>query len=126
MAQIGRILRPGGEVFLTLCSKDAWSCRKAGFPRLDENTVVKTEEGPENGFPHFFVSMDDLLQLLDGFELERVRHIDDCWFWRAAAGRQALLCSCPPPWQGKGLSFYPKGPRRFAKGSRCETQREPF
>lgn len=101
MAQIGRILRPGGEVFLTLCSKDAWSYRKAGFPRLDENTVVKTEEGPENGIPHFFVSMDDLLQLLDGFELERVRHIDDCWFGGQQQGGRHYFVLARRPGRGK-------------------------
>ena len=80
IAEMNRVLKPGGELYCTLCSKDTWSFRDAGYPKIDVNTVVKTDEGPEKGIPHFFVDMDDLLQLFSGFEIIRVRHVDDCWF----------------------------------------------
>lgn len=77
--EIKRVLKPGGELFLTLCSKETWSYKEAGFPVIDENTVLKTE-GVEVEIPHFFVNMDDILNLFEDFELNRVRHVDDCYF----------------------------------------------
>jgi SAM-dependent methyltransferase len=78
--EIGRILRPGGEFYLTLCSKESWSFAKAGYPKLDENTVVKTGDGPEKGVPHFYTDLDGVLERFADFTLERVRHVDECWF----------------------------------------------
>lgn len=79
LSKIKEILKPDGEIFLTLGSKETWSFSEAGFPKLDENTVVKIEEGPENGVPHFFVDLDDIKRLFEpDFELLRVRHTDDC------------------------------------------------
>lgn len=80
LAEIRRVLRPGGEIYLTLCSKETWSFAEAGYPRIDENTVVKTEEGPEKGIPHFYVTLPDILELFADFEIERIRHVDDCYF----------------------------------------------
>ncbi len=64
LSEIGRVLKKGGEVFLTLCSKETWSFREAGYPRLDGNTVVKTGGGPEDGVPHVFVELDEIPELL--------------------------------------------------------------
>ena len=47
IGEIKRVLKTNGEVFLTLCSKDTWSFKEAGYPKLDENTVIKKEDGPE-------------------------------------------------------------------------------
>lgn len=79
MKEIQRVLKVGGEIFITLCSKETWSFKEGGYPRLDDNTVVKTEEGPEKGIPHFYASLDDILELFADFEIERIRHIDDCY-----------------------------------------------
>lgn len=84
LSEIARVLRPGGEVFLSLCSKDTWSFKDAGYPKLDENTVVKTDDGPEQGIPHFYVTLNDIVALFGAFTVERVRHVDDCYF----AGRK--------------------------------------
>lgn len=80
LSEIRRVLRPGGEAFLTLCSKESRSFRDAGYPKLDENTVVKNGGGPEDGVPHFYAEMKDVPELLNGFRLIRARHTDDCWF----------------------------------------------
>ncbi len=80
LEEINRVLKPGGEVYLMLCSKETWSFKGAGYPKLDENTVVKTEEGSEKGVPHFYVDLDDILELFHNFEIERIRHTDDCYF----------------------------------------------
>ena len=79
LSGIRRVLVPGGAVFMTLCSKDTWSFRDAGYPRLDDNTVVKTD-GPEKGIPHYYVDKEDIGTLFSDFELVSVRCIDDCYF----------------------------------------------
>ena len=80
IAEMFRVLKPGGELYCTLCSKESRSFCSAGYPRIDANTVVKTDEGPEKGIPHFFVNLDDLLELFSVFEMIQIRHVDDCWF----------------------------------------------
>lgn len=80
LSEIERVLRPNGEIFLSLCSKDTWFFKEAGFPKIDENTIVKTEEGPEKGIPHFYVTIDDVLKLFGKFEMQSIRHVDDCYF----------------------------------------------
>ena len=79
ISEIRRVLAPGGEVFLTLCSKDTWAYKEAGFPVIDENSVLKTD-GAEVDVPHFYVNLEDVLALFKGFEFIKVRHIDDCYF----------------------------------------------
>lgn len=34
--EIKRVLKPSGEIYLTLCSKDTWAFKEAGFPKVDE------------------------------------------------------------------------------------------
>lgn len=79
LSDIKRILKPDGEIYLTLCSKESQSFKEEKFPKIDENTIVKTEEGPENGVPHFFVDFEDVKRLFEpDFQLLRVRHILNC------------------------------------------------
>lgn len=78
--EIKRVLKEGGEIFLTLCSKDTWSFKDACYPKLDENTVVKTDEGPEKGIPHFYAELDDILDLFKDIQIIGIRHTDDCFF----------------------------------------------
>lgn len=77
--EIERVLRPGGELFTSMCSKESWEFTKSGFPRLDENTVVCTDNGPEQDVPHFFANVDDILGLFSNFSLEKIRHVDYCY-----------------------------------------------
>ena len=77
LAEIRRVLRPGGELYLTFCSKKAWSFAEAGFERLDANTVLKREDGPEDGIPHFFVDEESLEALLEGIEIVSLQHVQD-------------------------------------------------
>ena len=80
IAEVSRVLKVGGEIYLTLCSKETWSFQDAGYPKFDDNTVVKTDDGPEQGVPHFYVSLNDILDLFADFDIERIRHTDDCYF----------------------------------------------
>ena len=76
IAEIRRVMKPGGEFFITLCSKSSPSYASGRYPRIDENTIVKTEE-PEAGVSHFYVNLDDVRCLLSDFELFRIRQIQD-------------------------------------------------
>lgn len=77
ISEIRRVLKPDGVVFMTLCSKQTYSYTEADLPRIDENTLLKTE-GPEQGVAHFFADKELIKQLFSDFELTKVRHIDDC------------------------------------------------
>lgn len=78
--EIKRVLKVSGEIFLTLCSKDTWSFKEAGFPHIDSNTVIKTDYGPEKGIPHYYVDLDDINELFKDFKLLSIRHIDDIYY----------------------------------------------
>jgi len=82
MAEIKRVLKPQGEIYITLCSKETWSFAEAGFPKIDENTIRKTDDGPEKDVPHFYSNLDDIIELFSetGLELLRIRHTDDCYY----------------------------------------------
>ncbi len=77
LEEIARVLKPGGKVFLTLCAKEHYAFSQGAFPRLDENTVLKTE-GAEVEVPHFFADKEILKKLFAGYEFEAVRHITEC------------------------------------------------
>ena len=77
ISEIKRVLKPKGEVFLTMCSKDEVTFSAGKYPKLDENTVIFTDEGPEKDVPHFFVNYEDVKNLFCDFRLNSVRHIDD-------------------------------------------------
>ena len=77
LQEIARVLKPGGKVFLTLCAKEHYAFHEENFPRLDENTVLKTE-GAEVNMPHFFADKKILKKLFEGYTFESVRHIREC------------------------------------------------
>ena len=78
--EISRILKIGGEIYITLCSKESASFRDVDNLKIDANTVIKTKEGPEKGIPHFYVEPDDIFSLFDNYGIDRIRHTDDCYF----------------------------------------------
>ena len=80
--EVNRVVKPHGEIYITLCSKETWSFVGAGYLKIDENTVRKTDDGPEKDIPHFYVNLDDVIRLFTdrNLELLRIRHIDDCYF----------------------------------------------
>ena len=75
--EITRVLKPGGKVFLTLCSKEHYAFSDSRFPHIDANTVLKTE-GAEVDVPHFFADKNTLRTLFRDYTFEQVRHITDC------------------------------------------------
>ena len=77
ISEIKRVLKAGGEFFITFCSKNAWSFTDAGYPKLDDNTVIKIEDGAENNVPHFYVDDIVVKELLSDFKLITVRQVQD-------------------------------------------------
>ena len=96
MGEIRRVLRPGGEIFLTLCSKETWSFKDAGFPKIDESTVIRLVEGPEMGVPHFFVNLEEIAPLMEGFELLKIRDINDCFPHNGSGGVHYFITARKP------------------------------
>ena len=78
MAELARVLKPDGAVFMTLCSKETYTYINQAGKRIDENTLLKTE-GVEQNVPHFFCNADDIKSLFADWTLVKVRHIDDCF-----------------------------------------------
>lgn len=74
------MLRPGGEAHLTLCSTGTWFFKDSVYPKIDENTVVKIDDGPEKGIPYFYGAVSYILDWMAAFNLRQIRHMDDCYF----------------------------------------------
>ena len=77
IAELWRILRPGGECYLTLGSKNTWGWKETDWPLLDENTKLRQEDGPENGIPHFYADYDLIKKLFADFEIIEVYQVED-------------------------------------------------
>lgn len=78
LREIKRVLKPNGEIYISLSSKLSHNYTNENNPSIDQNTVIKMDDGPEKGVPHFYVDLSDIEELFDGFDLSRVRLIDDC------------------------------------------------
>lgn len=79
ISEIERVLKQSGEVYASVCSKESWEFIKAGYPQIDENTVLNKEDGPDKDVPHFYANREDILSLFHNFDIERIRHIDYCY-----------------------------------------------
>lgn len=73
---IKKILRPGGECYLTLGSKLTWGWQQ-DWPVVDENTKLRMEDGPENEVPHFYADYKLVLDLFKDFEIIDIEHIQN-------------------------------------------------
>lgn len=76
MAEIHRVLKPGGEVFMTLNSKNNPSFTNPTNKIIDAHTIVKTE-GVEAGIPHYYVDEAEVRRLVAGFELIRLHEVQE-------------------------------------------------
>ncbi len=66
--EIKRVLKPGGELFITFISKNTHSYQNAyKYKRIDENTILRDEDETERDVPHFYVDMEDIIKLFDGW-----------------------------------------------------------
>lgn len=74
--ELYRVLKHGGECYITLGSKNTWGFQQ-DWPMVDENTKLKQEDGPEHNVPHFYADYDLIQELFKGFQIELVEHIGD-------------------------------------------------
>ncbi len=65
-----RVLRPGGEFYLTVLTTDDWRCGSG--EEVEPNTFVLAE-GPETGILHHFFDEADLLDWVRAFRVLEVR-----------------------------------------------------
>ena len=73
--EIKRVLRPSGECYLTLCSKETYGFKYTDWPLVDENTKLRMDEGPEYKIPHFYADYDLIQELFKDFSIESIKHI---------------------------------------------------
>lgn len=85
VAEIERILVPGGLLFLTVPGCKSQATR---FRQIEERTFIP-EDGPEKGVPHHYFDESELRELLRGFQIFGFQ-IDDAdhyslFAWRSNA-----------------------------------------
>jgi ubiquinone/menaquinone biosynthesis C-methylase UbiE len=76
LSEIKRVLKPEGEFYITLCSKESPSWTSGGYKKLDENTIVK-DKAPETGIPHYYSNLPEVRAVLKDFTILSIRHIRD-------------------------------------------------
>ena len=76
VSELKRVLRKGGECYLTLGSKQTWGFQQ-DWPVVDENTKIRVEDGPENGIPHFYADYDLIIDLFRDFEIVKVFQVEE-------------------------------------------------
>ncbi len=75
VAEIERVLVPGGLLFLTVPKSKT---QASSFRQIEEGTFIP-EDGPEKGIPHHYFEESELRELLGGFDIfsfavDRVEH----------------------------------------------------
>lgn len=75
--ELYRVLRSGGECYLTLGSKDTWGWKETKWPLIDENTRLRKEDGPENDVPHFYADYDLVKRLFSDFEIMDIHQVEE-------------------------------------------------
>jgi len=76
--EIKRVLRPGGEAFVTFLSVEGDSFKDPGYERVDAYTIRKTK-GFETGIPHHYVDRERVLQLLQSWDIITLRHVEEIY-----------------------------------------------
>jgi SAM-dependent methyltransferase len=73
---VTRHVDKGGGLYATFNSKANASYRAPEHRRIDDHTIVK-ESGPESGIPHTYLAYEEIVRLLEGYQLARVQQIED-------------------------------------------------
>ena len=75
LAEIKRVLKQNGEAFFAVGSKDIASFKNPKNIPLDDCTIIKVEDGPENGIPHFYINDEDCKTLFNDFIVKEIRYV---------------------------------------------------
>ena len=68
LAEINRVVKPGGEIYITLLSKSSANYKNAKpEDLLDENTVIIKEEDGSQRY-EFYVDINDIMQYFSKYE----------------------------------------------------------
>lgn len=96
IAEVRRVLKPGGTFLLTMLSKRRlWIDReKLNGPReISRNTWVFDEDGSDKRHPHYYCGAVEMLALFQGFEVmwmeDREHEKPGSWHWHLILERQA-------------------------------------
>jgi len=72
IAEIERVLKPKGAVYLSFSSKGTTDFIEATQPKVDENTMF-WEGGPDiGGSPIFYANIPDIMELLSNFTVNKI------------------------------------------------------
>jgi SAM-dependent methyltransferase len=83
IAEARRVLRPGGEIYMSMISKSTFSFTDPECEKVDANVRLKREEDG-TVLPHFFVDRNDIAALLAAFTILRMRHVEDIYGGRSS------------------------------------------
>ncbi|MFZ2537964.1 MAG: methyltransferase domain-containing protein [Oscillospiraceae bacterium] len=73
LSEINRVLKPNGELFITLISKNTYSYKRAeNYKRVDENTILRDEHETEKNVPHFYTDIEDIKKLFSDWKFEHL------------------------------------------------------
>jgi len=73
IAEIERVVKPGGDVYVTFLSKDSNEFTEKWWPEMDINTMV-SQNPAEMGIPHFYANLSDISELLTNFDIGNIEH----------------------------------------------------
>ena len=91
--EIYRVLKTGGEIYITMLSKSTYSYTAKECKIIDENVRLKEEEDG-TVLPHFFVNYKDIIRLMKKYKIIKIRHIEDfingnsSWHYFIHAGKE--------------------------------------
>lgn len=77
ISEIKRILKPDGECYLTLGSKETWGYKQKSWISVDENTKLRMQQGTEYKVPHFYADYDLIKRMFSDFKIVLLNHIED-------------------------------------------------
>lgn len=75
IAEIERVLKPNGEVYLSFCSKESTDFIENKSKKIDPNTLICQDE-PEKGILHFYADLKNIKELLANFKIELIKHTE--------------------------------------------------
>jgi len=76
--EIKRVLRNGGEAFITFNSKNSSTFNNPDNKHLSKSTIVKNT-GHESGIPHYYASKQEVEDLLKHFEIIEFSYKEEYW-----------------------------------------------